>query len=158
MTIEISYGARFIVVEGQYKQIWSLDQIGGMPWMQIELLLEIPENIVWAVGVFLWGGGGGERIRFWEDAWVGYISLAERFPLLYRVPNFWFICFWGSFEGLRLFIEFKRFRRRLNDGELEQASEIIMMLDPIHICDAVVDRRTWKLEDSGIFSCKSIFK
>ena len=39
-----------------------------------------------------------------------------------------------------------------------KASELIMLLDSIHTCDVVEDRRMWKLEDSGMFSCKYIFK
>ena len=33
------------------------------------------------------GKGKGNKIRFWDDCWVGESTLSDRFPLLYRMAN-----------------------------------------------------------------------
>lgn len=107
--------------------------------------------------------GKGDKIRFWEDIWVKNVALAHRFPLLYRVLN----ADNESITTVRNEEPFIRtggfswdlkFLRNLNERELEHISELIMMLHSIRFCSAVEDRRSWRIEGSKKFTCKSIFK
>ena len=81
-------------------------------------------------------------LRFWEDAWVGDTSLAECFPLRYRMSNshdarISSLYSYRDHLGGESYPWKSRFLRRLNDKELEQVSELIMVLDSVQICNAM---------------------
>jgi hypothetical protein len=38
--------------------------------------------------------GNGQNTRFWEDTWLGDISLCEQYPSLYRIVNLTGVTLW----------------------------------------------------------------
>ena len=49
------------------------------------------------------------------------------------------------------------FIRNLNDIEVVQVSDLIAVLNAVNSHINEKDNRVWKLDDSGVFSCKSLF-
>jgi hypothetical protein len=45
--------------------------------------------------------------------------------------------------------------RNLNDGEIRELSSSLLLLERERLEDSNMDERRWKLESSGVFSCKS---
>ena len=104
--------------------------------------------------------GKDNNIRFWEDVWVGDILLAQRFSVLYRMSNSHNEKLL-SLRSLENFISCGsyswdlRFGRNLNEWELEQISELLVLLDSVRFFDVMEDSRVWLSQESGISACKS---
>lgn len=101
--------------------------------------------------------GDGLRIRFWEDIWVGNSTLVDWFPLLYRVAGSKNKSI-SSIRNSNFFIRLGGFLKNLNERELEQVSNLINLLDSVYLRPSRVDKRVWHLDNSGLYSYKSMFK
>lgn len=105
----------------------------------------------------------GGKIRFWENPWLEDIPLAKRLLVLYRMSNFHnksihCVRLAENFIGSSGYSWNLSFVRNLNELELERVSMLIMILDSTNFCEAMEDRRVWKLENFNVFSCRSLFK
>lgn len=100
--------------------------------------------------------GNGEHIRFWEDVWIGQVSLQSAFPRLYRLssvhsaPISDFLITGGSLDLSWHF----HFFRHLNDQEAGEMVTLLDMLSQVQL-SSHPDSRIWLLEGSGSFSCRS---
>nr|KYP31251.1 hypothetical protein KK1_048595 [Cajanus cajan] len=70
-----------------------------------------------------------ERIRFWEDKWLGNISLADKFPRLYvnSLQNHWTIKNMGTWSGaLSIWgLKWRRRRIRRDDTQLQELESLL---------------------------------
>lgn len=100
--------------------------------------------------------GDGQRIRFWEDKWVGNVPLLEACPRLFRLSSLHNtpVCQFYSF--LNRSWNFHFFRNLL-DREVSELQFLLSVLDSTHL-SSEVDKRIWTLDPSGVFSCKSYFQ
>ena len=100
--------------------------------------------------------GNGRKVRFWEDVWCGEAPLCSSFPYLYEVASskgdmaavLWEIT--GEGGGWNF-----RFKRHLNDWELEEAQRFIGIVSTKSLSPLTVDRMWWKGAKDGMFSVKS---
>lgn len=100
--------------------------------------------------------GGGTRVKFWEDDWNRCGVLSEVFPRLFAlsrkhelnissfvvpdtVPHSW---------------DFG-FRRNLNEVEIGEVVRMMDILNGVRLVPYRLDKRRWKCDPSGTFSCHS---
>ena len=100
--------------------------------------------------------GKRERVRFWEDCWLEGGPLKEQYPrlfLLSRMHN----------QNISSFVDLSinslswnfDFRRNLNEVEIEEAARLLQKVENVHLSQSRADNRRWKLDLSGLFTCKS---
>ena len=100
--------------------------------------------------------GNGERVRFWEDGWLEGGPLKEQYPrlfLLSRIHNQSISSFVdSSLHSLSWNFDF---RRNLNELEIEEAARLLQKVENVRLIQSRADNRRWKLDLSGLFTCKS---
>ncbi|XP_028112693.1 uncharacterized protein LOC114310799 [Camellia sinensis] len=81
----------------------------------------------------------GIQVNFWEDVWVGSSSLAEIYPLLYRVSQSHYVSVVSVAGSLVAPFSWNfNSRRNLHDREVPE-----------------LDRLVWNIHSSSSFTCKS---
>ena len=106
--------------------------------------------------------GNGNKVRFWEDVWVGENSLKAMFPSLFRLSTLKSRPISEFYNLASLPPEGNacwnlHFTRNLLDREIDQFIALLQLLETKRVCSTVEDRREWIVESSGVFSCKSAF-
>ena len=104
--------------------------------------------------------GNGERIRFWEDAWVERKQLKAKFLNLFRlsilhnklVSNFLHNSF-NSEPSWNLHL-----RRNVSEREVVELAELLSTLERVRVCGLPEDKWVREKEGSRLFTCKSLFK
>ncbi|XP_062109433.1 uncharacterized protein LOC133820653 [Humulus lupulus] len=127
------------------------------PWKEISALYEEYRSLVY------FKVGRGDRIRFWEDVWIGDSSFKQKYPNLFRVSeakNFLIKDVVvgeeiNSSEGLCLNF---RFRRNLFDWEIPSLVELFNLIKFVDLPQILEDKRIWILDTSGVFNCKTAFQ
>ena len=106
--------------------------------------------------------GNGNKVRFWEDIWLGKNSLEVLFPSLFRLSILKSRSILEFFDqsslpfGVSTSWNFY-FSCNLLDREIFLLQELLESLERKRLCTGVQDRRDWLANSSGIFSCKSAF-
>jgi hypothetical protein len=100
--------------------------------------------------------GNGGSTRFWEDIWVGEVSLQQRFPQLFLISvqqDTTIASVWNSNEipGWNL-----RWRRRLFEWELNLLNELLLLLSSVSLTN-VEDSWYWKPAEEKVFTVKSAY-
>jgi len=54
-------------------------------WIDLCKVCDVENHSNWFDNNVIWEIKDGENVRFWEDKWVGDISLKERFTRLYNI-------------------------------------------------------------------------
>jgi hypothetical protein len=101
----------------------------------------------------VWSVGKGNKIRFWEDQWLGNSSLAIMFWDLYYVCKQQDVTIKKVWDGNVLKLTFRRvFNQKMMDQwyQMEQIASSIRLLD-------VEDSLVWKLDSSGVYSSHSLY-
>ena len=101
--------------------------------------------------------GYGERIRFWEDLWLGDQPLGVRYPRLLRVVMDKNIPISSILGSTHPFSWNFNFRHNLSDSEIEDLESLMRSLDHLHLSPLVPNKRSWSLSPSGLFTVKSFF-
>ncbi|XP_062093360.1 uncharacterized protein LOC133799353 [Humulus lupulus] len=127
------------------------------PWRDISMLYEeFKRRVFFKVE-------RGDRIRFWEDKWIGDCSLSSRFIDLVRVSEAVIVSIRdlvvadGGISSEGLGWDF-RFRRNLFDREIPSLIEMLDLIKDVHLPEILEDKRIWKPDSSGVFSCHSAFR
>lgn len=96
---------------------------------------------------------GGKETRFWKDVWLGECPLKIYFPNLFRICHDQDISVeeasrrqWGL-----------DYRRNFRDKEIEQWMEMRVKLEVMVLTEGA-DKVVWKLEKSGKFSTRSVYR
>ncbi|KAM0963163.1 hypothetical protein ACFX2A_022668 [Malus domestica] len=100
--------------------------------------------------------GNGERVRFWEDGWLDGGPLKEQFPRLFLLSR-------KHNQNISSFVDLSTnslswnfdFRRNLNEAEIEEAARLLQKVEEVRLSQSRMDNRRWKMEASGLFTCKS---
>ncbi|RVW89552.1 LINE-1 retrotransposable element ORF2 protein [Vitis vinifera] len=101
--------------------------------------------------------GDGDRIRFWDDLWWGDQPLGTQYPRLLSVVTDKNALISSIIGYSRPFSWNFNFRRNLNDSEIEDLESLMRSLDRLHISPSVLDKRSWSISPSGLFTVKSFF-
>ncbi|PNY09187.1 ribonuclease H [Trifolium pratense] len=100
--------------------------------------------------------GNGVQTSFWEDTWVGDISLRERFPRMFSIS----IQKEASVASLRNLNGGERWdlvwRRRLFVWESNLLDELLMIISPVSLSEAV-NKWVWRPEKGEGFTVKSTY-
>lgn len=104
-------------------------------------------------------GIGKERVRFWEDVWLGDVALCEFFPRLFQVSckqntTIANVCADGN--SIPLSWDFG-FHRNLREAEIDELSVLVSRLQCVVQISNRGDIRIWSLDSSGVFSFSPFF-
>lgn len=100
--------------------------------------------------------GGGDCVRFWEDIWIGDMSLQIRFPRVFALclNKEVAVAEVGSRLGGKW--EWKlEFRRRFFDWEVEQYQSFLNLINSF-VSSGTYDLLFWKGDAMGMFSVKGL--
>ena len=104
--------------------------------------------------------GDERRIRFWEDVWWDGKALANRFDDLYMLSlasNCTIAELIVSRTSSSSYGWDLQFFRNLHDRELENFTNLTIVLDQVHLNEELTDIRKWLPDNSGGFSSKTAF-
>jgi hypothetical protein len=128
--------------------IFQASSVGASPFFR---------GFMWAANAarlgYIWVIGNGERIRFWEDNWLGSSSLAIQYWKLYRyvnekntVASLW--------DGVNLKCTF----RRMGDHNmLELWDEVCQIASTISFSEEE-DTMMWQFSSKGVYNVLSLYK
>jgi hypothetical protein len=97
--------------------------------------------------------GDGTSVRFWEDVWMGDMPLSQQYPALYNIVQHKNVLVSTVFATVPINISF---RRGLNDQKWLQWLHLCQRLMTISLTSES-DKFIWKLNDSGMFTVKSMY-
>ena len=121
------------------------------PWKSISRLYPLVSNY------FSFKVGNGLTVWFWEDVWLGDISFARSFPLLYRLARSPDVSIASVACSSMAPISWNfDLIRNLNDKEAGELGSLLVVLEGVSLSSSP-DSRVWNLVSSGVFSCKSFF-
>jgi hypothetical protein len=101
--------------------------------------------------------GDGKRVKFWEDIWVGDRSFSDAFPTIYRLSRLHNSSIHSLAIPNTILVSWNfGFRRNWNDEEASEVSVLLELLESVGLTVSKKDVRSWILDTSGNFSCKSI--
>ena len=107
-----------------------------------------------------WKVGGGDRIHFWTDRWLGEeCTLQQKYNPLFMISRqqHSLISKMGTFSEDSWRWDFK-WRRNLFDHENDLAVNFMEDITSISIQKYVKDTMMWKAESSGVYSTKSAYR
>ena len=103
--------------------------------------------------------GNGRRIRFWEDTWEGSEPFKIKYPNIFRL----------SLLHNKLISDFLtgslnpepswnlHLRRGVSEREMAEQSILLSSLEKVRVRRVLENRWVWEKENSGLFTCKSLF-
>ena len=117
---------------------------GGVGWFQ--------EQVGWKIG-------SGEKVRFWEDVWVGCSNLKSLFPRLFSLSliqgqKVEEVGVWDDIEW-RWTLSWRRSRF---EWESLLVNELVSHISRANVRKDVEDTLVWKSDESGVFSVSSAYE
>ncbi|KAK9927793.1 hypothetical protein M0R45_024959 [Rubus argutus] len=117
---------------------------------------DISSGIDTFLGRCLLAVGKGDKVRFWEDTWLGHNSLMSLFPRLFHLSRFRNSTIDNFVDPSIYPLNWDfGFRRNLSDVEVQQLTLLLLILEGVRLFPSRDDSRKWSLESHGKFSCKS---
>jgi hypothetical protein len=102
---------------------------------------------------YMWKAGKGNKIRFWEDLWIGSTSLTIQYWELYCIVNEQNRSIAELWDGANLKCTFHRcVDRRL----FLMWEELVSLVSTIEF-DGEEDALVWQFQSSGIYSSQSLY-
>ena len=101
--------------------------------------------------------GNGEKIRFWEDLWLGEQPLCVQYSNLKRVTlmrNLTISVVLGLSPPSTLSLNF---RRNLSDAEIESLQRLLISIGFVQLSPSIADSRGWSWSPTGLFTMKSFY-
>ena len=101
--------------------------------------------------------GNGEKIKIWEDLWLGDQPLCAQYLDLYRVipsRNLTISVVLGFSPPTTLNLNFQC---NLIDTEIEHFQRLLLSLGFVHLSPSTTDSRGWSLSSTCVFTVKSFF-
>jgi hypothetical protein len=151
---------KLLTEEGMWQQILSNKYLKNQTLAQVE---EKPTDSPFWKGLmrvksdFFARGyfkvGDGSSVRFWEDVWLGDTSLALRYPSLYNIVQRKNVLVSTVLAQAPLNITF---RRTLNEHKWNLWITLCQQLMGVQLTNSP-DNFVWRLNDSGIFTVKSMY-
>ncbi|KAK1302848.1 hypothetical protein QJS10_CPB12g00613 [Acorus calamus] len=105
-----------------------------------------------------WQVGDGEQTKFWNDAWVSDTILKHHFPGLFNkacdkdsvVNRFWSMVEGGGHWNVR-------FRGRFGEEDVLQFTELLSLLNEVHLSVGVLDSVIWSPQPRESFSVRRCY-
>jgi hypothetical protein len=97
--------------------------------------------------------GSGQQTRFWIDVWLGECTLKIQYPKLYKICHDQEI----SVQAAAAMEWNLSYRRRFGDTEMKEWEELMTKLEEVNLTNSD-DRVCWKLEQSGKYSTRSLYR
>jgi hypothetical protein len=97
--------------------------------------------------------GCGKQTRFWKDVWLGECPLKVSFSRLFNI-------FHDQEISVQMAAELEwnfSYRRCFGNSEMEEWREMMAKLERVNLTD-LEDRVTWKLEKSGKYTTRSMYR
>jgi hypothetical protein len=114
--------------------------------------------VLWAAKVakmgYRWKLGNGQKVRFWEDVWVGNSSLAIQFWEIYVIINEQNKTMAELWDGVNLKCTFKRC---VNVRLFNMWQEVVNIASTA-IFSSVEDETIWQFHSSGVYSSHSLYR
>ena len=114
--------------------------------------------MLWAANAakvgFHWKIGNGQRVRFWEDNWLGTSSLAIQFWRLYEIVNEKIGTVCDLWDGTNLKCTF---RRTVNQSLMNEWLEVLELASTI-VYSFDEDALIWQFSTNGIYNSQSLYK
>ncbi|RZB46429.1 Nitrate regulatory gene2 protein [Glycine soja] len=128
-------------------------------WRDLRKIYQQPEFSI-IQQQMVWKVGGGEKIKFWKDNWLGEdYKLEQQFNQLFLISDQQnsTISNMGTFSQGNWCWDLK-WRRNLFDYEQHTAVTFMEAITDIQIQPHMQDIRVWKADPSGIYSTKSTYR
>ncbi|GJU23372.1 RNA-directed DNA polymerase, eukaryota [Tanacetum coccineum] len=119
-----------------------ISEVRKLSYKGIHLLSFIKKNVA-----------NGETTSFWEETWLGNSPLKYAYPRLYSLELNKHISVASKFSDGSLIASFRRPPR--GGMEADQLQHLISDTSLVILQNAI-DRWTWRLDSSGVFSVKSV--
>ena len=127
-------------------------------WRDIQKVCKEGEGSGWFQQQLGWKIGRGDKVRFWEDVWVGNNNLKTLFPRIFslslnqeqRVEEVgeWLESVW------RWNISWRRIRF---EWETSLETELLLHISQARLVREQTDVQVWEYDDSGLFSVNSAY-
>ena len=127
-------------------------------WRDLCIICEEGQTESWFNKQVSWKVGNGKDVRFWDDPWLGGVSLKQKYPRLHLISEdkekrihqvgLWEDSTWKwNLRWRRVFFEWEKdqllqLETDLSEGVLQQGGQ---------------DRVVWNGEEGGVFSVKSAY-
>jgi hypothetical protein len=116
------------------------------------------KGVMWAAQVarmgFRWKVGRGDKVRFWEDQWIGSSSLAIQYSELYCIVNEQNRTIAELWDGRNLKCTF----RRTFDIRLFNLWEEVLSIAASLELSNDDDEPVWQYNSSGVYSSQSLYR
>jgi len=116
------------------------------------------KGIMWAAKAaklgYMWKIGNGQKVKFWEDNWLGSSSLAIQFWKLYEIVNEKSHTVCELWDGTTLRCSF---RRTVSDQLMNDWNEVVQLASTISF-SFEEDTMIWRFSSNGIYSSQSLYK
>jgi hypothetical protein len=116
------------------------------------------KSLMWAAKAakmgYRWKIGNGEKVKFWEDNWLGSSSLAIQLWNLYAIVNEKNKTVHDLWDGNTLKCTF---RRRVGPSMFRDWEDILQLASTITLNDEQ-DELIWTFSSNGIYSSQSLYK
>ena len=149
---------RLLTTDGTWQQLIRNKYIGTKPLVQVRWksgdshfwasLMKMKQEFL-EFGTFI--VKDGSQVRFWEDRWLGNITLQEQYPQLYNIVRKKHDT---VADVLSIQIPNISWRRDLIGNKLISWNNLLSRLEGIELRQER-DEFRWNLDQSGVFSVKS---
>jgi len=103
---------------------------------------------------YMWKIGNGQKVKFWEDNWLGSSSLAIQFWKLYEIVNEKSHTVCELWDGTNLRCSF---RRTVSEQLMNDWNEVVQLASTITF-SFEEDTMIWRFSSNGIYSSQSLYK
>jgi len=127
-------------------------------WRHLQKVCTEGEGVGWFQSQLAWRLGSGDKVKFWEDVWIGNSSLKTLYPRLFSLSlnqdlkvsevGEWVDAVWRW--------NLRWSRVRFEWGSMLEAN-LIQHISRISLTSEQKDVQTWGSEDSGTFSVNAAY-
>jgi len=128
-------------------------------WRDLQKVCTEGEGGGWFHNQLVWKVGGGEKVNFWEDVWIGNMNLKSLFPSLFSLSldQGLMVSEVGEWVGAAWRWNL-RWRRDRFEWETPLETNLVQLLSRVSLLRDQKDVQTWGCDGSGSFSVHSAYE
>ena len=147
--------SKYGTTNGNVRSQWKMQ---SWWWKDLKKVCGEGEGRGWFQQALTWKVGIGDKVRFWEDAWVENVNLKTLYPRLYSLSleqglKIVEVGEWGE-EGWQWQLEWRRARF---EWEVVLEEEMLRYVEKGSMNKEVNDCILWRGDALGVFSVKSAY-